>query len=635
MVGIRGKFLGAAALVALSAAPASAKLFVFGDSFSDNGNLNIVTNGAQPGPNYWAGRFTNGWTMAERLAFRLTGQELDRVAGLGNFSRPPSQALGGYDFAHGGATAQTRSTLPRHLSVYEQVREYRIRRFGNKLPVSAADSALIWAGANDFLAYGATSGSVTSAWVSGAVSLIDQTGVGKIVILNLPKLGNLPGWYDSADRARLNTVSSQHNSVLNTRINALRPAARAQLIVVDIALAVDLAQQGVGGFTVTRPGQNGSASGNCLGDGKVLWSCTDNYLFYDYVHFSRSGHEYLTGIVYDRMMSGAALSARGAMTAQSGAALAATQARLVETRLDAAVEGTSGVMMLPLDGGDALALADAPAGGLSVFGFDSGAADQLLFSGGDSLAGAGADWREGGWIAGASFFASDSSALSDGAAQAEARHDGAGVTAYAAYLGEEWRSDISYTHFAGQQEFRRATAIASLPYAFGETRVEDLAISAGGQRTWRDGAWSLTGDARAFWLDARADAFSERGTLGLSDNQYEAQSQQGLNGRLGLRAAYDASTFAAELGFHYIARLDGEAPLLAAAPEGLQRTALRHAYVTDPSAAIPQPDEGVSVWGAVSLAGENRSYQIKAEGGFFSDGDSVSGAAMLTGRYTF
>src|ERR1700751_2615864 len=87
--------VAAATLVACSIAAHAAgrsfdAIYVFGDSYSDVGNISIATGGAIPGPLYYNGRFSNGpiW--------------VDHIAGIYGLTLTPSLA-GGTDYAVGGA----------------------------------------------------------------------------------------------------------------------------------------------------------------------------------------------------------------------------------------------------------------------------------------------------------------------------------------------------------------------------------------------------------------------------------------------------------------------------------------------------------------------------------------------------
>lgn len=75
--------------------PAYKKVIVFGDSLVDAGNVHLLTRGqyAAPRQGFVEGRFTNGFTFADRIAMAVEG----RVT-------TPSRA-GGNNYAYGGARA--------------------------------------------------------------------------------------------------------------------------------------------------------------------------------------------------------------------------------------------------------------------------------------------------------------------------------------------------------------------------------------------------------------------------------------------------------------------------------------------------------------------------------------------------
>jgi outer membrane lipase/esterase len=78
-----------------AAAASFASVVVFGDSLVDAGNIHVWTNGrrASAADGYVAGRFTNGYTFADRIA----------LAAEGRVTRPSRS--GGANFAYGGAKA--------------------------------------------------------------------------------------------------------------------------------------------------------------------------------------------------------------------------------------------------------------------------------------------------------------------------------------------------------------------------------------------------------------------------------------------------------------------------------------------------------------------------------------------------
>jgi phospholipase/lecithinase/hemolysin len=96
--------LTAAAVLAIGGSTAAARpfdeLIVFGDSWSDNGNARILSEGLAVPPPYFGGRFSNGPLWVERLAERL------HLGHPTESSPAPAPSLaGGTNYAFGGAQA--------------------------------------------------------------------------------------------------------------------------------------------------------------------------------------------------------------------------------------------------------------------------------------------------------------------------------------------------------------------------------------------------------------------------------------------------------------------------------------------------------------------------------------------------
>jgi outer membrane lipase/esterase len=171
-------------------------VYFFGDSLTDTGNVTAVyaaiphPPGAPaviPGPPYDAqGRASNGPLYADVLA-----------EGLG-FSAQPS-ALGGTDYAYGGARTRYQLFGPPFLGINDQVAQYRA------LPGGADPNALyvLWAGSNNLqdLFLGRTTDPLgqpipTLGQTLGDIgSLLDglaDEGVRHLLVPNVPNLGRVP-----------------------------------------------------------------------------------------------------------------------------------------------------------------------------------------------------------------------------------------------------------------------------------------------------------------------------------------------------------------------------------------------------------------------------------------------------------
>jgi outer membrane lipase/esterase len=199
---IRGR-LAAAALAALIAGPASAAFsnaYFFGDSLSDTGNVYTVFGpGYVPAP-YYDGRFSNGPVWVEHLA-----------AGIGHADAAKASALGGNNYAFGGALTGG-GGIPSVLA--------QIGSFSSKVAVADANALyVVVAGGNDMRA--ARSGNpanIGAAAVAAtdnlktAIGLLAGKGAKNILVANLPDLGATP----EAMMLGLTATSTQATDAFNS-----------------------------------------------------------------------------------------------------------------------------------------------------------------------------------------------------------------------------------------------------------------------------------------------------------------------------------------------------------------------------------------------------------------------------------
>jgi phospholipase/lecithinase/hemolysin len=199
---IRGP-LAAAALAALFSGPASAAFsnaFFFGDSLSDTGNILALTNGAQPVAPYFTGRYSDGPVWVEHLA-----------AGIGHADAAKASALGGNNYAFGGALTAGGS-IPSVLA--------QIGSFSSKVAVADANALyVVVAGGIDMRA--ARSGNpanIGAAAVAAtenlktALNTLAAKGAKNILVANLPDLGATP----EAMMLGLTGVSTQATDAFNS-----------------------------------------------------------------------------------------------------------------------------------------------------------------------------------------------------------------------------------------------------------------------------------------------------------------------------------------------------------------------------------------------------------------------------------
>lgn len=586
------------------AGAADAKLYAFGDSLSDTGNINTITFGIEPGSDYWRGRFSNGPVWVERLGYRL-----GKAPGL--FYRDPAFAsqTDGYSFAHGGAAAVERWYLPDFLEAQGQASYYWNQARKGRVTARSYDIATLWIGGNDYLLYDERSAPTVVNGVMRSLRTLDATGIGHIVVFNLPYLGEIPGEIRGPDRAALNRVSGQHNSLLHAELQRFRPTARARIVTVDANRIFSLVRQGVGGFTVTKPGDRGSRTGSCKGDGLLLAACPAHYFFYDGVHPTASGHQFIAGVVLDRLAGRAAALTRDALAVAATTGFSGLQLAAVRARLDAAASSSEG-----------------SASGLTAFGFgaDAGTPGAALAS--DDQEGFGVEWRSDSVMLG---FSASTGASADGDRDRDGMSADSQAQGFAAYAGLSFDGallDATVSHARALQSYTRLTAIDTLGLASGEAWVAQTVTTMGLSRRFEWGAFSVTPELRGLHARSEADAFREQGTMGLSDNDYEAFQADGTLGQTGLTAAYGGDGWGASLSVRMIARLDGQAPLRLLAPQ-----AFANAPLDDASVAA---DLGASAWGEVWIASGD-AWSLRAEGGVFEAGGQREEAGLITAKFAF
>jgi len=160
------------------------RLYVFGDSLSDTGNVFAATGGAFPqSPPYFNGRFSNGPLWVEYLADDL------------GLPRNPST-----NFAYGGATTGSNNAINSALPGLQQ----EINGFTTANPSADPNGLyIVWAGANDYPGAGDINPTIPVTNLSNAVQSLAGVGARNILVVNLPvpDLGQLPGTLNTANSA--------------------------------------------------------------------------------------------------------------------------------------------------------------------------------------------------------------------------------------------------------------------------------------------------------------------------------------------------------------------------------------------------------------------------------------------------
>lgn len=242
------------------------ELYVFGDSLSDIGNVFNATEGFHPSsPPYFQGRFSNGLVWVEYLASGL--------------ALTPKQNT---NFAYGGATTGSGNLngipdlltqVDSFIKVYQQVDKNALY--------------ILWAGANDYL-HGMSNPSLSINNISQAIQSLAKAGAKKILVANLPDLGNIPATCNSPYSSILSSATIAHNLGLANSLDLLKQnlGHDTQMIMFDVHSLYKEA--------IANPTKFGFTDVNtaCLNN---LASCDnpDKFLFWDGIHPTTVAHRIL------------------------------------------------------------------------------------------------------------------------------------------------------------------------------------------------------------------------------------------------------------------------------------------------------------------------------------------------------
>jgi phospholipase/lecithinase/hemolysin len=266
-------------------------IYVFGDSFSDTGNVFNSTNGIiPPSPTYFKGRFSNGPVWVEYLASEL------------GLTFNPNN-----NFAFGGATTGLDnlglSFLP---GLKQQINEF------TTLNKSVDRNALyvIWAGTNDYLKYfynDTPNPTETVANLSSAITSLTAVGAENILVVNLPDLGKFPVTGDNLQTASiLSSFTNAHNSNLAATINFLNQqlSPETKIIPFDINSLFNriIANPKEFGFT--------NVTDSCVGELSVVpievtvkpVVCEpDKFLFWDEIHSTTATNQLIAEFAFSAL----------------------------------------------------------------------------------------------------------------------------------------------------------------------------------------------------------------------------------------------------------------------------------------------------------------------------------------------
>jgi len=268
------------------AADQRVRLIVFGDSLSDSGNI------PAPSPPYFAGRWSNGPTYADRLAFRL---------GIGDALVP--SIAGGTNYARSGARViGTNGVVEQVVTHLHDARWKADKRAAYVVFIGANDVRDGVLGALTDPAFNPAA-FVDQRLAALAVTLTGLSALGarNIVVLGLPDLARLPGLPPQA-LPIASFMSARFNAGVQRIVRFLdRRPGRAAFVNVFAFFEAIVADAAAGGpefgiTTVTEP---------CLTilNGIPVARCAnpDRYLFWDPIHPTGRVHDLFAEFVMDSL----------------------------------------------------------------------------------------------------------------------------------------------------------------------------------------------------------------------------------------------------------------------------------------------------------------------------------------------
>ena len=288
------------------APPAFSQIVVFGDSYSDAGNVRARTNSASGGSvnypsqtfNYGDGRFTNS-SDTQPSSVSYEGVWHEQLARTFLHIPPATHSLsGGTDFAFGGAKTLNGSrevpivpTPVGDLVVTIDDMGKQVDDYFASQPIDPSALYIVSGGTVDIFGDDSPGNATAAATrVVGLVNRLATAGAQYIMVPNLPPLGSIPASSsDEVEIARRNSASANFrkelDATLTSSLSFLAPqGVTPNIYRLDIWMNMIrlLCDPAVNGFTNTTGEARGNSNAN-----------PDHFVFWDGVHPTTAGHYWM------------------------------------------------------------------------------------------------------------------------------------------------------------------------------------------------------------------------------------------------------------------------------------------------------------------------------------------------------
>ncbi|MEH2210073.1 SGNH/GDSL hydrolase family protein [Nostoc sp.] len=256
------------------------RLYVFGDSLSDTGNIYNATSKTYPAsPPYFEGRFSDGPIWIDYLGDQL-GLKPTLLTTIPSI--PPTQ---GINFAFGGASSGLDNAVVPNQNlpgVLKQVLGFAGTLQANNQTADPDALYTLWGGANDFFFLNPEDSKTPISNISLALNTLVGVGAKNILVFNLPDLGQLPAAkINGRNPTTLSKSTSEFNLGLAQTVKALNQNPNLNIISVDTYSLFN--QASALGFT--------NVTESCLSRPDICKPGDNKFLVWDGFHPTTAAHK--------------------------------------------------------------------------------------------------------------------------------------------------------------------------------------------------------------------------------------------------------------------------------------------------------------------------------------------------------